>query len=65
MNESEPLAQLTTEGRNPASESIDRLPSLEIVQLMNAEDRRVADAVSTEATPIASAIGRPTDDHIE
>jgi N-acetylmuramic acid 6-phosphate etherase len=47
---------LTTEGRNPASEAIDSLSALEIVQLMNAEDARVAEAVGREAEPIARAI---------
>ncbi|MHB1036535.1 MAG: N-acetylmuramic acid 6-phosphate etherase [Pirellulales bacterium] len=47
---------LTTEGRNPASEAIDSLSPLEIVRLMNAEDARVAEAVGREAEPIARAI---------
>lgn len=47
---------LTTEARNPASEGIDTLSPLEIVQLMNAEDARVADAVGLEAPAIAQAI---------
>ena len=50
------LAQLTTEARNPASEQIDRLSALEIVQLMNAEDARVPLAVRQVAAAIASAI---------
>ena len=50
------LNQLTTEARNPASEDIDRLSSLEIVQLINAEDRGVAEAVGREAAAIAQAI---------
>jgi N-acetylmuramic acid 6-phosphate etherase len=47
---------MTTEARNPASERIDTLGPLEIVRLMNAEDRRVAEAVGREAEPIARAI---------
>jgi len=47
---------LTTEGRNPASEAIDGLSALEIVRLMNSEDATVAEAVGREAEPIARAI---------
>ena len=50
------LADLTTEGRNPASEAIDTLSALEIVRLINAEDAKVAEAVAREAQPIAQAI---------
>ncbi|MCU0980045.1 MAG: N-acetylmuramic acid 6-phosphate etherase [Pirellulaceae bacterium] len=50
------LAQLTTEARNPASEQIDRLSALEIVQLMNAEDCRVPLAVGQVAAAVAAAV---------
>lgn len=50
------LSNLTTEGRNPASEEIDRLSSIEIVRLMNAEDTKVATAVGRVAENIAGAI---------
>jgi N-acetylmuramic acid 6-phosphate etherase len=50
------LSRLTTESRNPASERIDSLSSLEIVRLMNAEDATVAEAVGREAAAIAQAI---------
>lgn len=50
------LSHLTTEGRNPASEAIDSLSTLEIVRLMNREDARVAEAVGCEAESIARAI---------
>lgn len=50
------LAQLTTEGRNPASEAIDRMSALEIVRLINAEDATVAAAVARESEAIARAI---------
>ncbi|MFO0921631.1 MAG: N-acetylmuramic acid 6-phosphate etherase [Pirellulales bacterium] len=46
----------TTESSNPASERIDALSSLEIVQLMNQEDAKVAHAVALEAEAIAKAI---------
>ncbi len=44
-----------TEQRNPASEGVDRLSSLEIVRLINREDARVAPAVEREAAAIARA----------
>lgn len=50
------LEKLTTEGRNPASETIDQLSTLEIVQLMNQEDRSVPNAVGREEKAIAAAI---------
>ena len=45
-----------TEQRNPASNEIDRLEPLGIVDLINAEDRRIADAVAAERLSIARAI---------
>ncbi|MDP2958454.1 MAG: N-acetylmuramic acid 6-phosphate etherase [Longimicrobiales bacterium] len=45
-----------TEQRNPRSRHIDRLEALEIVELMNAEDRGVAEAVGREAPAIARAV---------
>jgi N-acetylmuramic acid 6-phosphate etherase len=50
------LAKLTTEGRNPASEAIDRMSALEIVRLINAEDATVTAAVAQEAEAIAQAV---------
>ena len=47
---------LTTEATNPASSDLDRLPTLELVRLINAEDAKVAAAVASEAAAIASAI---------
>ncbi len=47
---------LTTESRNPASEHLDGLSPLEIVELINAEDAKVAAAVAVEAGSIARAI---------
>ncbi len=49
-------ADLTTEGRNPASDAIDTLSAVEIVRLMNSEDAKVAEAVGREAEAIARAI---------
>ena len=45
-----------TEQRNPRSARIDALSSVEIVDLINAEDRMVADAVAEERVAIARAI---------
>ncbi|CAG0937595.1 N-acetylmuramic acid 6-phosphate etherase [Thermoflexales bacterium] len=45
-----------TEARNPATEHIDQVSTLTMVQLMNAEDRRVAEAVQLELPHIAAAI---------
>ena len=46
-----------TEQRNPRSRQIDRLSPLEIVDLVNAEDRMVAQAVGEEREAIALAMG--------
>jgi N-acetylmuramic acid 6-phosphate etherase len=45
-----------TEQRNPRSASIDLASSQEIVDIMNAEDRTVADAVATQRVEIARGI---------
>ncbi len=45
-----------TERRNPRSVEIDRLSTLEIVDLVNAEDRRVAEAVGEERDAVARAV---------
>lgn len=50
------LAALPTEGRNPASEHIDQLPTLEMLRIVNAEDAKVAAAVATELPQIANAV---------
>ena len=50
------LERLTTEQQNPASANVDELESLQIVQLMNREDRKVADAVAAEDAKIAQAV---------
>ena len=46
----------TTERRNPASANIDRLSTLEIVELINREDRTVPQAVGSQREKIAAAI---------
>ena len=50
------LEKLTTEQRNPATEHIDELPTLDMVALMNAEDKKVAEAVEKILPQIAHAI---------
>ena len=50
------LEHLTTEARNPASENFDALSPLEIVELINSEDAKVAAAVAEQSEPIARAI---------
>jgi N-acetylmuramic acid 6-phosphate etherase len=45
-----------TEQRNPASAEVDRLSPLEIVDLINAEDQKVAPAVYREREKIAQAL---------
>jgi N-acetylmuramic acid 6-phosphate etherase len=51
-----PLDARLTEQRNPRSMRVDRMSALEIVDLINAEDRLVAAAVSDERLRIARAI---------
>ncbi|GAB3666179.1 N-acetylmuramic acid 6-phosphate etherase [Ramlibacter alkalitolerans] len=51
-----PLDARLTEQRNPRSLRIDQMSSLEIVDLINAEDRLVAAAVSDERERIARAL---------
>jgi len=45
-----------TEQRNAASKNLDRMTALEIVRLMNREDRKVAVAVGREIPAIAQAV---------
>jgi len=48
--------QRLTEKRNPASKNLDRMTALQIVRLMNREDRKVAAAVERELPAIARAV---------
>ncbi len=52
----ENLAQLATESVNPATTDIDQRSTLEIVQLINQEDARVAEAVRAELPQVARAV---------
>ena len=54
-------SKLTTEQRNPRSRGIDALSSLEIVDIINAEDALVAQAVGKERKAIAAAVDLITD----
>ncbi|NML45256.1 N-acetylmuramic acid 6-phosphate etherase [Ramlibacter sp. G-1-2-2] len=51
-----PLDARLTEQRNPRSSRIDQMSTLEIVDLVNAEDRGVAAAVGAERLQVARAI---------
>jgi N-acetylmuramic acid 6-phosphate etherase len=50
------LATLLTESRNPATEHIDQLPTLDMLRLINNEDAKVAQAVAAVLPEIARAI---------
>src|ERR1019366_1038177 len=50
------LEHLLTEQVNPASDGIDALPTQRILEIVNAEDRHVADAVAREIPAIARAV---------
>jgi N-acetylmuramic acid 6-phosphate etherase len=50
------LAALLTEQPNPASARIDKLPTEEMLRVINDEDRRVADSVHAELPNIARAV---------
>jgi N-acetylmuramic acid 6-phosphate etherase len=52
----EPLENLLTEQVNPASAGIDALPTARILEIVNAEDRLVADAVAREIPAVARAV---------
>lgn len=50
------LDTLLTEQPNPASTRIDELPTQEILEVINSEDRKVADSLTPELPQIAKAI---------
>jgi N-acetylmuramic acid 6-phosphate etherase len=50
------LEKLLTEQRNPASAEIDTLPTEAVLRIVNAEDRKVAEAVEREIPAIARAV---------
>lgn len=50
------LSQLETEQRNPVSESLSELPTIEVLRVINEEDKKVAFAVERELPKIASLV---------
>lgn len=52
----EHLAGLSTEGTNPATENIDDVETLDMLRLINAEDKKVALAVEAALPSIARAV---------
>jgi N-acetylmuramic acid 6-phosphate etherase len=56
MENSGPIDTRLTEQRNPRSTRIDQLSTMEVVDLINAEDRMVSEAVGEEREAIARAI---------
>ena len=54
MNSLSKLA--TTEGRNPASEGLDQLSTLEVLRVMNDEDHRVPEAIASQLPDIAAVV---------
>lgn len=55
---SQVVRSLVSEDRNPRTMEIDRLPTKEVVALMNSEDALVANAVRAELPQVASAVDR-------
>jgi N-acetylmuramic acid 6-phosphate etherase len=51
-----PIRYLLTEQPNPASARIDTLPAMDILNIINAEDSKVAGAVATQIPKIARAV---------
>ena len=56
MSTKRPLDPRLTEQRNPRSTEIDQLSTIEVVDLINAEDRMVAQAVGEEREQIARCV---------
>src|SRR5258708_38251048 len=52
------LKNLLTEASNPASRSIDRLPTVDMLRVINEEDQKIAAAVGGELPAIAAAVDR-------
>lgn len=52
----EDISQFPTEARNPATENLDRLTTLDLVRTLHAADREVIAAVEAELPRIAAAI---------
>jgi N-acetylmuramic acid 6-phosphate etherase len=56
LQNTEALGQLPTEARNPRSENLDQLSTLDMLRVLNDEDATVAAAIRAELPPIAEAI---------
>ncbi len=52
----EKISHLTTESRNPKSDKLDTLTSLEIIEIMNEEDHKVAQAINAQLPNISKAV---------
>lgn len=52
----EKLTKLSTEGRNPNTNNIDTVSTLDMITMINEEDKKVAFAVEKEKVNIASAV---------
>jgi len=50
------ISKLDTEQRNPNTQNIDQLSTLEIVKLINEEDKKIADAIEVALPAITEAI---------
>ena len=57
----EKLEELLTEARNPATENLDQLSTLELLKTMHAADREVFTAVESELPNITKAKKKPLD----
>jgi N-acetylmuramic acid 6-phosphate etherase len=55
------LQKLLTEQINPASLDIDSKPTVEILEIINSEDRKVAEAVQIEIPKVATAVEKIVD----
>ena len=55
------LQKISTERRNPASAHIDELPTVEMLRIINEEDKKVALAVEKILPEIAQAVDVITD----
>jgi N-acetylmuramic acid 6-phosphate etherase len=56
MDGKTPLGTLLTEQANPHSRGIDALPALEMLRVINDEDRKVAESITPELPNIARAV---------
>lgn len=52
------LSGMMTESRNPASADIDTLPTLKVLSVINAEDKKVPEAVAATLPKIAEVVDR-------